>query len=276
MILHFITWDVNPELIRFSETFAIRWYGVLFASGFLAGYFIIASFFKKENVPMKLLDTLTTYMVVATVVGARLGHCLLYQPKHYLTNPVEILKIWEGGLASHGAAIAIILALLLFARKSKKPFLWIFDRISIVVALAGAFIRTGNLMNSEIFGYPTDLTWGFKFVRAYDYYPLVPRHPTQIYEALACLLIFAFLMFLYYRKDGKPSHGIIFGYFLTLLFLARFFIEFLKENQVDFEKNMSLNMGQWLSIPFIILGLTSLFFVYRNQKKSIKKEEENV
>lgn len=269
MILDVITWNVRPEIFSVDipklGVFAIRWYGLLFASGFVFGYLILLKIFKKEGVHVKVLDSLTTYMVVGTVVGARLGHCLFYEPRYYLSNPVEIFKIWEGGLASHGAALFILLAIYIFTRKSDLSFFWILDRVVIIVALAGMFIRTGNLMNSEIFGYPTDLPWAFEFVRARAYYPLVGRHPTQIYEALSYLGLFVFLLWYYYKKDGKPKEGLIFGMFLVLLFSARFVLEFFKETQVAFENSLPLNMGQLLSIPFILTGLVLIFFARREE-----------
>jgi len=250
MIFAAINWDMNPEIFRIGN-FAIRWYGLLFASGFFFGYLIFLKFFKKEGLSVELLDKLTIYMALGTVLGARLGHCLFYEPAYYLNNPGEILKIWQGGLASHGAAIGILLALWLFIRKHKKPFLWIMDRIVVVVALAGAFIRLGNLMNSEIYGIETSLPWGFVFIRNLE---VVPKHPTQIYEALSYLLVFLLLIWIYYKTDGKPPRGVLFSLFLILVFGMRFLIEFIKEDQVAFESGMALNMGQWLSIPFILLG----------------------
>ena len=256
----YITWSPDPELIRIGSV-AIRWYGLLFALSFVFGYIIMLKFFRKEGIPDRVLDTLTTYMVIGTVVGARLGHCFFYEPAYYLAHPVKILYVWEGGLASHGAAIGILLALLLFSRSQKRPFLWIIDRIVIVVALAGFCIRMGNLANSEIFGVPTTLPWGFLFERAANPAErLLPRHPTQIYEGLSYLLIFVYLLWYYYRKKGAPVHGYMFGMFLILVFGMRFLIEFLKEPQVGFEQNMALNMGQLLSIPFILVGG---FLVYR-------------
>ncbi|GAB4322812.1 MAG: prolipoprotein diacylglyceryl transferase [Bacteroidales bacterium] len=254
MPLNAIVWNVDPELLRIGS-FAIRWYGVLFALGFVFGYIIMLKIFKREGVPQALLDTLTTYMVVGTVVGARLGHCLFYEPDYYLSNPVKILYIWEGGLASHGAAIGILLALWLFSRKSGKSWLWILDRIVIVVALAGFFIRTGNLMNSEIYGIETSLPWGFVFIRWNE---TVPKHPTQIYEGLSYLLIFIFLWRLYLAKGKNLTEGRLFGWFLVVLFSVRFLIEFIKEPQVEFETTMLLNMGQLLSLPFITAGIILL------------------
>jgi prolipoprotein diacylglyceryl transferase len=213
--------------------------------------------FKKEHIPQKMLDTLTTYMVIGTVVGARLGHCLFYEPAYYLANPLRILKVWEGGLASHGAAIGILISLYLFVRKVKKPYLWILDRIVIVVALAGFFIRMGNLMNSEIYGVQTSLPWGFIFVRWGE---TMPKHPTQIYEALSYLAIFFLLYSIYLRKGVKIKQGFLFGLFLIILFSVRFLIEFIKEPQVGFEEHMVLNMGQLLSIPFILTGIFLLVY----------------
>lgn len=250
MILGTIYWDVEPEIFRVGD-FAIRWYGLFFAMSFYFGYLIMTKFFKKEEIPVKLVDNLTIYVVIGTILGARLGHCFFYEPSYYFNHPIEIIKIWKGGLASHGAAVGILVTLYAFARKYKKPYLWILDRIVITVALAGFFIRMGNLMNSEIFGIRTNLPWGFIFAS----YDNVPRHPTQIYEALSYLLIFVFLTRYYYKTDGKPNHGVIFGFFLVSLFSVRFLLEFLKLNQVSFEEGMPLNLGQLLSIPFILLGL---------------------
>jgi prolipoprotein diacylglyceryl transferase len=264
MIFGAINWDMNPEIFRIGN-FAVRWYGLLFASGFFFGYLIFMRFFKKEGLSVELLDKLTIYMAIGTVIGARLGHCLFYEPDYYLKNPVEILKIWRGGLASHGAAIGILVALWLFVRKYKKPFIWIVDRIVVVVALAGALIRLGNLMNSEIYGIETSLPWGFVFIRNLE---TVPKHPTQIYEALTYFLIFGLLMAIYIRSDAKPRPGILFSLFLILVFGMRFLIEFIKEDQVDFEAGMALNMGQWLSIPLVLLGLGLLIFYKRKAVKT--------
>ena len=262
----FITWSAEPEIFRLGSL-AIRWYGLLFALSFVFGYIIMLRFFRKEGVPDKVLDVLTTFMVIGTVVGARLGHCFFYEPDYYLANPVKILYVWEGGLASHGAGIGIILALWLFSRSQKRPFIWIIDRIVIVVALAGFFIRMGNLFNSEIYGTVTSLPWGFVFERASDASEAAdPRHPTQIYEGLSYLLIFCYLIWFYYRKNGKPAAGYLFGMFLILVFGMRFLIEFLKVPQVGFEQSMTLNMGQLLSIPFVLAGLFFVFFYHKGTK----------
>lgn len=255
MILAIIPWDVDPEIFSIGR-FAVRWYGLLFASSFLFGYIIFRRIFKNEGLGEDVLDKLTIYMAIGTIAGARLGHCLFYEPAYYLANPLEILAVWHGGLASHGAAIGILLALWLFVRKVKKPYMWILDRIVIVVALAGFFIRTGNLMNSEIYGIETTLPWGFVFLRNGE---SAPKHPTQIYEALAYLGVFILLFRLYWRRKGEFTHGILFSLFLILVFAFRFFVEYVKEDQVAFEAGMKLNMGQWLSIPFVISGLVLLW-----------------
>ncbi len=262
MELAIITWDVNPEIFRIGN-FAPRWYGVLFASGFLFGYFILKKVFRNENLKDEMLDRLTIYVAIGTIIGARLGHCLFYEPDYYLSNPIEILKIWRGGLASHGAAIGILLALWLFVRKEKKPYIWILDRIVIVVALGGAMIRLGNLMNSEIYGVETTLPWGFVFLRNGE---TVPKHPTQIYEALAYLITFIILLRIYWRKKGNFIQGLPFSLFLIMVFVFRFFVEYVKEDQVEFESTMALNMGQWLSIPFVIIGIAGLVISLRRHR----------
>ena len=267
MILNYIIWSPNPQIFELDipgiGTLAPRWYGLLFALGFVFGYMIMYKIFKKERIAIRVLDQLATYMIVATIIGARLGHVLFYEPRDYLSDPIQILMVWKGGLASHGAAIAIIIALLIFSRQIHKPFIWVFDRISIVVALAGVFIRTGNLMNSEIFGVETSLPWGFKFINVDP--SLLAKHPTQIYEALAYLLIFAYLWLVYLKRDGKPRPGFLFAMFMILVFSSRFLIEFVKEPQVAFESGMALNMGQLLSIPFVLLGVVTLFIIYRKK-----------
>jgi prolipoprotein diacylglyceryl transferase len=240
----------------------------LFVCSFIFGFYILKKIFDKEGVKIEMLDKLTMYMLIATILGARLGHCLFYQPDYYLKRPLEILKIWEGGLASHGAAIAIILAIYIFSRKYKElGFFWILDRLVIVVALSGFFIRMGNLMNSEIIGKGTSLPWAFIFERL-NPPDQFPRHPSQLYEALSYFALFVYLLWYYYRNVGKFRDGWMFGLFMVLLFALRFFIEFLKEPQVNFEQNLTLNLGQLLSIPFILIGLLLLYY-----KRGTKTEE---
>lgn len=269
--MHFliIPWNVDPEIFRIGS-FAVRWYGLLFASAFLFSYMIMNRIFRNENLSQEVLDRLTVYMAIGVVAGARLGHCLFYEPSYYLSNPVEILKIWKGGLASHGAAIGILIALWLFVKKEKKDYTWIIDRIAIVVALSGFLIRMGNLMNSEIYGVETNLPWGFVFLRNGE---TAPKHPTQIYEGLAYLLIFFLLHRLYWRKKGEHIQGLLISLLMILVFTARFFIEFLKEDQVAFESTMKLNMGQLLSIPFVLAGAVWLCISLKQGKRALIKRK---
>lgn len=267
MHLLIIPWDVDPEIFRLGPV-AVRWYGLLFASSFLIGYIIMNKIFKNENLGEAVLDRLTVYMAIGVVVGARLGHTFFYEPGYYLKHPAEILAVWHGGLASHGAAIGILIAIWLFVRKEHKDYLWALDRIAIVVALSGFLIRMGNLMNSEIYGVETTVPWGFVFLRNHE---VAPKHPTQIYEGLAYLFIFFLLYRLYWRKKGEHLQGLLISLLCMLVFIARFFIEFLKEDQVAFEAGMKLNMGQWLSIPFILLGLGGLIWSIRANKHAVIK-----
>ncbi len=360
--LNYVIWDVSPEIFSVGWL-TVRWYGLLFASGFLIGQWIVARIFKIEEKPEKDLEALMIYMVLSTIIGARLGHCLFYQPDYFLSRPIEILYVWEGGLASHGAAIGILIALYLYARPRKdQSFFWVVDRIVIVVALGGCFIRLGNLMNSEIIGKPADIPTAFVFANTFDqtlsrnadlhfvkaqkrrasgadtvanqitYTPLemdvyfdknginadrvkafvnsnlplvindgrreisqhyhlfssnlnaqfkergdyliasfrvyaVPRHPAQLYESISSFLIFLFLLWIYSRRKGETPEGLLFGIFMIGIFTLRFFYEFLKENQVAFEDNLTLNMGQILSIPAVLIGIAAIVITLRNQKQ---------
>lgn len=266
-LLNYITWDVDPEIFHIGPL-SIRWYGLLFALGFIIGQRILSKIYVAEGRTEGDVDVITIYMIIGTVVGARLGHTLFYSPEYYLSNPIEILKIWEGGLASHGATIGILLALWMFSRKYKFDYMWVLDRIVIVVALGGALIRLGNLMNSEIFGHPTNLPWGFIFLRQNEY-SHVPRHPTQLYESLSVFLLFVLLYWLWKKYKEALPKGLLFGIFVTALFTFRFLVEFLKEDQVEKEATMALNIGQLLSIPLIIIGLFILFKVWQNPKPAL-------
>lgn len=246
-----ITWSVSPEIFSLGPIH-VRWYGLLFAMSFIVGYQIFTWIFKIEKRSENDLNDLVWYMILGTVIGARLGHCLFYNPDYYLSHPLEILMVWKGGLASHGAAIGILTAIYLFVKKRPKfTYLWVMDRIVITVALAAFFIRMGNLFNSEIVGKPTDLPWGFVFTSIDN----IPRHPAQLYEAIAYLIIFFILFFQYKKQKENIRDGFLFGEFLIGIFGFRFFVEFIKENQSLFENSMSLNMGQILSIPLVILGI---------------------
>lgn len=229
-----------------------RWYSLLFASSFLVGFVITRRMFLHADRDPLEVDQLFMYVIIATVVGARLGHVLFYDPSFYFRYPYQILAVWNGGLASHGAAAGILIALYLFARKKRNmSFLWITDRVVVVVAIAGAFIRTGNFMNSEIVGEPTDMAWGIIFARL----DMVPRHPTMLYEALLCIVVFAILWKVYKTYDNRPPEGSLFALFLTILFSGRFLLEFTKMEQAAFAADWIFNMGQWLSIPLIAAGI---------------------
>ncbi|MBN2164926.1 MAG: prolipoprotein diacylglyceryl transferase [Marinilabiliaceae bacterium] len=263
MILNAITWNVSPEIFKLGPL-SIRYYGVLFALGFLIGYYILEKMFKTEKLPLPWLDKLFIYVMVATVIGARLGHVFFYGWDYYSQHPGEIIKVWQGGLASHGGAIGIVIAIYLFSKKiSKRSPVWILDRMVVAVALAAAFIRLGNLMNSEIVGITTEVPWAFRFLRADVDNPDMPRHPSQLYEAICYLIIFVVLFLSYWKTNIKEKQGYLFGLFLTGVFTARFFIEYVKENQEAFEEGMTLNMGQILSIPFVLVGL---FYIFRKKK----------
>lgn len=268
-MLNYITWNVDPELFSIGPL-TVRWYGLLWAVGIWLALIIVQRIFKHEKHPEAWVDKLFIYTVLGTIVGARLGHCFFYEWKelaepvtflgisfkygnHYLTHPWELLYIWRGGLASHGGAIGILIAMYFYNKNvSKKGFIWIFDRLVIGVALAGAAIRLGNLMNSEIYGTATTLPWGFIFVRDGQ---TEPMHPTQIYEMIYCLVTFAVTYWLYYKKEAYKKTGLIFGVFLLGIFGTRFLLEFIKLNQEAFESGMILNMGQILSVPFIVWGI---------------------
>ncbi len=359
-MLQYIIWDASPEIFRIGW-FALRWYGLLFALGFLFGYNIMARIFKWEGKPEKDLDRLFLFTIISTVVGARLGHVFFYEPADYLANPIKILMVWEGGLASHGAAVAILIGIYLYARSSKgQSFWWVMDRLVITVALGGALIRTGNLMNSEIIGKPFAGSYALAFTHSLDdalessypeikfkyarktagagkdtlikgitYKPIqidlyfqdktspevatqftqtqvqylinqgsevqkhystlgkplkiktiedknytiirtdaytIPRHAGQFYEGISCFLLFGFLFLLYKRQKERTPEGQLFGIFMIVCFGLRFFYEFLKENQVDFESKLTYNMGQLLSIPAILIGVVVLIISFMRKK----------
>lgn len=275
-MLDFITWNVDPVLFHLGP-FTVRWYGIMFVIGFILGYNIVARMFRHEGAPEKWVGTLLVYCIVATIIGARLGHVFFYAWDHYSQHPIEILYTWEGGLASHGGTIGLIIAVILYSifTTRRTPF-WTYDRLVIAIALVGALIRIGNLMNHEIYGHPTDLPWGFRFITNLGPWmagvqePIysLPSHPTQIYEALCYIGLFALLMWMYWKKNAGERPGLIFGIFFIILFGSRFLIEFIKNPQEDFEIGMTLNMGQLLSIPFILMGCA--FVVYALMHKPMK------
>ncbi|MBS4033980.1 MAG: prolipoprotein diacylglyceryl transferase [Ignavibacterium sp.] len=266
-LLSYITWDVSREITSIGPI-TLRWYGLLFALAFVFGFIILTRVYKLEKKPQSDLEQLSIYVILGTVIGARLGHCLFYDPAYYLANPLEMLKVWEGGLASHGAAIGILTALYLFAKKKKdQGMIWTLDRLVIVVALGGALIRLGNLFNSEIIGMQTDVPWAFIFTSVDD----IPRHPAQLYESIAYFISFGILYLIYLKKRETLKTGFLFGLFLIFIFGFRFFVEFIKEDQSAFEAGMILNMGQILSIPFVLMGL---YYLVRKPKVIQQKSKK--
>ena len=298
MLLNYITWNVDPVLFHFGAL-QVRWYGMMWAMGFFFGYFVMRKIYRHEKVSDDWMDKLLMYMLVFTVVGARLGHCLFYEPEEYLSQPLSILKVWEGGLSSHGGAIGILIGMLIYVRQYNKSvkkkeekqrisYIWILDRVVVAVCLVGSFIRVGNVMNHEIYGTPTSLPWGFVFLRGAEqfcgtfdnYTPCfswnatcppnewLPCHPTGLYEAFFCLVAMGILLWMYYKHDlGNRQPGLMFGTFLIIIFGSRICIEFLKNVQVDFERNMLLDMGQWLSIPFVIIGIVMIVWSFRHKER---------
>jgi len=265
MILGYIDWNVSPEIFSIGPL-SIRYYSLFFALSFWLGFVIMERIFKNDKVPEGWLDKLFMYVIVATILGARLGHVFFYGWDYYSQHPGEILKVWEGGLASHGGAIGILIAIYIFSKKvSKRSPIWVLDRLVIPVALAAFFIRMGNFMNSEIVGSPTDVPWAVRFLRLNPAEgPEIPRHPSQVYEAIVYLFIFIGLMFAYWKKEAGKYQGLLFGIFLIGVFGFRFFVEMIKENQEAFEQEMTLNMGQILSIPFVVAGI---YYVVKSLKK---------
>lgn len=287
MLSLFIDWEVSPEIFNLGGI-SVRYYGLLFAIAFILGYRVEEKMFKSEGLPMAWLDKLWLYVAIATIIGARLGHCIFYDWDYYSQHPLEMVLPMRftpefrftgyQGLASHGAAIGIIAGLWYYSRKiSKKSIFWILDRAVVPIALAGFFIRMGNLMNSEIVGLPATVPWGFRFVNSGLPDPQQPRHPAQLYEAVCYLLSFFVLMHLYWRTQVKKRMGFIFGAFLILIFTARFMIEFVKEVQEPWEQGMALNMGQILSIPFIGVGIFMLWYSKKlpDPGTKIPKEEKS-
>ena len=270
--LLFVNWHMSPEIFHIGSL-SIRWYSLLFISGFFIGWFIFKWFFKREGVPVSLLDPLLYTLLIATIVGARLGHCIFYQPDYYFGSWkgfLEIFMVWKGGLASHGGTIALIIAMWWFARHYGRKYdfdlLWMLDRLCITVCFAGALIRLGNLCNSEIYGDVTGLPWGFIFELRGE---TEPKHPTQLYEALSYTILGFVLLFLYKYRLDRLKRGTILGIFFIVLFGMRFLIEFIKEPQVGFEEGMVLNMGQLLSIPFIVAGVVLLVWSIRYGKPAM-------
>jgi prolipoprotein diacylglyceryl transferase len=269
--LDFFVWNTNPTLIAFAGL-EIRWYGALFALAYLLGYQTIYWIYQNDGRNAEHLERLSIYLVIATIVGARLGHCLLYDPAYYLSHPWKIPAFWEGGLASHGGGLGVILALYIHKRQSGETFLWLLDRFAIPTALVGMLIRLGNLFNSEIYGTPTQVPWAFIFERIDQ----IPRHPAQLYEAIGYGLIFIVLLLFYRRMRLKIKDGLIFGLFLVGIFTTRFLVEFVKVKQAAYSTDAWLSTGQILSLPFIAAGIVLILMALINSGKKASPENRSI
>jgi len=259
--MHPLVWNVDPDILSLGA-FHLRWYGLFFALGFFLGYLIMTQFYRWEERPLENLSDLFLYLFLCTIIGARLGHVFLYQPDYFLSHPWEIPMIWQGGLASHGGFAGVMISLYLYLRKHRDmSFIELADRLAIPCLLAAALIRVGNFFNSEILGTPSNLPWAIVFARVDD----IPRHPAMLYEAAAYFLVFCALYVAYWKTTIIQFPGRVFGTTIATCFLARFMIEFVKENQVPFESRLPLNMGQLLSIPFILLGV---YLIYASRRMS--------
>ena len=272
-LLSYIDWNVSPVLLPLGPM-ALRWYSLCFLATFVIGFYIMRDVFRSEGKSEEDLNSLVNYMVLGTLIGARLGHCLFYDPGFYLSNPLEIVKFWHGtsfgisGLSSHGGALGIFSALYIYTRKREIPYIWILDRIVIPTALGGLFIRLGNLFNSEIVGIPTEVPWAFVFTRIDN----LPRHPAQLYESLGYGLIFVMLYTLYKRLRRESPDGLLLGLFTLFAFAYRFFIEFVKERQANYGQDLPLSVGQLLSVPLVILGIFLVARAIQSARKTRRSD----
>lgn len=264
-----INWDIDPVILKFGFV-QIRWYSIMFLLAFSIGYRIMRKIFAKEGRNEQQLEPLLYYLIAGTIIGARLGHCLFYDPSFYLSNPLKILAVWEGGLASHGGALGIILSITIYCKGNNESFIWLTSRLTIPIALSAFFIRIGNLFNSEIVGHETSIPWAMTFLRRTDL-DLVPRHPTQVYEALAYLIVFVILLCFYKYFKERDKGLILLGVFFVTVFTTRFFIEFLKLNQESYDTGLIFNTGQFLSIPFILIGLALVFISFIKTLQELKE-----
>jgi prolipoprotein diacylglyceryl transferase len=248
-VQHYI-WNFDPVLLSLGPI-TIHWYGALFAAAIMAGLQYMKWIYRQDEVDIASLDDLLIYAVIGIVVGARLGHCFFYDPSYYLTNPLKILAIHQGGLASHGGGLGVIIAVYFYARKNHIRHLWLLDRLAIATALFGIFVRSANFINAEILGKPSDVAWAIIFERV----DTIPRHPAQLYEAFAYLSIFLILHLLYKQSQIKQRPGMLLGVFLLLTFTARFVVELFKQGQAAYSLDISMNTGQLLSLPFFVVGI---------------------
>lgn len=273
MILSYIHWNLDPEIVNIFGI-SIRYYGLLFVSGLMLCVGILGRIYKRENIPPEHLEKLAVFGMIGIITGARLGHCLFYEPSYYFAHPFEMILpvtfppgggvkfIGYQGLASHGGVLGLLIALYFYSRKTNQSMIYTLDLIAVVTPLEFGFIRLGNFMNSEIIGIPSTKPWSVIFERADN----VPRHPAQLYEAVSYLIIFTIMMILYKKTRNRLKNGFFFGLATVLCFIARFIIEFVKENQVGFEDGMAFNMGQLLSLPYLAVGIGFIIYGLRGIK----------
>lgn len=256
---HFV-WNIDPIILDLGPL-QLRWYGLLFVGSFFLGSMILTWMYKRENKDPAIVENLLIYLMVGAVIGSRLVHCLFYEPEFYLSHPLEILYIWKGGLASHGGLLGVFISMYLFAKRYKESYLWVVSRVAIPGALTAAFVRFGNLFNSEILGKPSDAPWAIVFERI----DLIARHPVQLYEAFSYLIILVILLGIYRKVSFAFATRILPGVFLVLLFSARFFIEYAKTRQAAYTTDLTLSTGQLLSIPYILIGIVFILWALRKQ-----------
>ncbi|GIT98612.1 prolipoprotein diacylglyceryl transferase [Sulfurovum sp. TSL1] len=264
---HFI-WNVNPNILELGPL-QLRWYGLLFVGSFFLGLMILTKIYKREGKDPAVLDAMLIYVMVGAVLGSRLVHCFFYEPEFYLSHPLEILKIWKGGLASHGGLAGVLIALYLFAKRYHTSYMWLLSRVSIPGALTAAFVRFGNLFNSEILGLPSDKPWAIIFARV----DMVPRHPVQLYEAFSYLIILGLLVAIYRKVTPAFATKILPAVFLVTVFTARFFLEYTKTRQAAYTTELPLTTGQMLSIPYIILGILWMVWAFKSVSKDKKYDK---
>ena len=262
--MEYFTWNIDPTLLHLGPL-QLRWYGLLFVGSFFLGAMILEWMYKRESKDPAVIENLLVYLMIGTIIGARLAHCFFYEPDFYLSNPLEILYVWKGGLASHGGLLGVLTSMYLFAKKYDESYMWIVSRVAVPGALTAAFIRFGNFFNSEIVGIPTNLPWAVVFERI----DLLPRHPVQLYEAFAYLLIFLIMWTLYRKISPAFATKILLGVFFLLVFSIRFVLEYVKTQQASYTTSLPLSTGQMLSIPFIVLGTLWIIWALKNKEKNI-------
>ena len=263
--MDYLVWNVDPVIFKW-HFLQLRWYGLFFVGSFIVGLWIMKKIYIKEGKDISSLDNLLIYALLGTIIGARLVHCLFYEPNYYLSHPIEILYVWKGGLASHGGMLGAMLGIYLYARRYKISYLWLLSRLTIPGTLIAASVRIGNLFNSEILGKATNLPWAIVFERVDN----IPRHPVQLYEAISYLIIFVILIYIYKKTSPIFSTKLLPGVFLTLLFGVRFLLEFTKTKQATYNLDIPLSVGQLLSIPFIILGIAWIIWAFKTTPKELR------